>query len=205
VKKKISFTKMLEVSSKDLTRKTVGKKLKAKSEKKPIEKERDEIFKKTAKSKENKKGKKNLQSKNKIVLFRIATEYYGVSVSDIEEIIETKIREKIAGMPDFTVGVFDLRKEAVPVISLFEKFHLRRRETTEKETVLLLRRGKKTYGILIDELIEVIDIETSKILNVPKIFSPEEETYLKGIVKFNTEVVALIDIGKVLEMFKIGL
>jgi|GEM_PF-3903959 len=205
VKKKISFTKMLDVSSFEHANNIPKHIIKHEKPRTKTKESNEEKRESTANGKEDKKEKREREKKKKIVLFRLQTEYYGIDISEIDEIIETEIKGKIAGMPNFTVGVFDIRNEGVPVISLFKQFHLEEREVREKETVLLLRRGKKSYGILIDELKEVIDVAASKVFVVPKIFPQDELAYLTGMTEVNSEIVALVNIWKVLENFNVGL
>lgn len=137
----------------------------------------------------------------KIVLFRLSDEYYGIDVSKIDEIIDAHINDDITGMPDFVAGVISLRGESIPVISLNERFHLREREHKETSTVLITSQNGEIYGICIDELEGVIDIDTSSILAVPSIFSEKELEYFDGIIKHGKEIAALIDIECILNNY----
>ena len=194
MKKKISFKKMLDIGTgKTRTLQKV----------KPPSKDR-KIAKETKEKIEKKHSVKKTSPDQKIVLFRLGSEYYAINVDMIEEIIESVSMEKITGMPHYIAGVISLRKESIPVISLFKKFHIRERNPGKTETVLITNYNSKTYGILVDELKGVLDIESSSIFDVPLVYSDEELSYLEGIIKYETEIAAIVDIKKVLMEFKLG-
>ncbi len=150
-----------------------------------------------AKKPEAEKKKKQ----KKIVLFRLSDEYYGIDVSEIDEIIDAHINEDITGMPEFVAGVISLRGESIPVLSLKERFHLKESARKETNTILITSKNGEIFGICIDELEGVTDIATSSILAVPAIFSEEEMAYLNGIIKHGMEIAALIDIDLILNNY----
>jgi len=164
-----------------------------KDKKKKTKIERKQVLKTTSEKEEEKK----------LVLFKLGNEYYGIDVSVINEIIDSEIKERLTGMPDFIIGVISLRGEVVPVVSLFEKFSLKNRLPSGTETILLTKKGESTFGILIDELKEVITVKSSSIYKVPKLFTEEGLSYIKGILKFENEIVAIIDIQQIMNEFKI--
>lgn len=203
LKRKISFKKMLgtppdkpQMVKRKETKKT-GKPVKTKKKDKLLVTK--PVYKKKVVT-EKKEQEKDLQ---KIVLFRLANEFYAIDVSLIDEIIETGVKEKITGMPDFVIGVISLRGETIPVISLFKQFHLRERFLKESETILITSKSTNAYGILIDELKGVLDIKPSFVFNVPSVYTEEELVYLKGMIKYGQEIAAIIDINIILKKFKL--
>lgn len=233
MKKKLSFRKMLDITEtkgkpppvkKDPVAPKVTPSSKSKAVEKPRKKQKarkavkkkKEILQKKELLPSSQKDKKervrapekSKQEKKpdqkKIVLFRLANEYYGIDVSKIDEIIDAHINEKIAGMPDFVAGVIALRGESIPVLSLNHRFHLKENTPADTHTVLITSRNGEVFGICIDELQGVVDIETSSILGVPSIFPEEEMAYLKGIITHGAKIAALIDIELVLKKYKLG-
>jgi purine-binding chemotaxis protein CheW len=194
MKKKVSFKRMLKKNSSEAEAR--------KQKKGTIRKENEEEKRpKTPVAKTSILAKEEETKEEeyiKLVLFRLGNEFYGIPVSMIDEIIETELKETVAGMPDFIVGVIFLRKESIPVLSLYNRFNLDIRSAKNQETVLITKQNSKTFGILIDELKEVIDIEPDSIFDVPHIFPEEEYHYIKGMIKYQEEIAAIIDIKRIL-------
>lgn len=204
MKKKISFKKMLDIETKKpkkIKRKEVPLMEKVISQNIEIKKNEKSVVMKIPPSRRKIDSGEGYQ---KIVLFRLSNEFYAIDVSMIDEIIETNVKEKIAGMPDFVTGVISLRGESLPVISLFNRFHLKERPLRESETILITSRNGKLYGILIDELKGVLDIKPSFIFDVPMAFLDDEFSYLKGMFKYDNEIAAIVDIGQILLKYKLG-
>ena len=200
MKKRISFKKMLDTTAKKPRKAKKAKVVIHKTKKEPKKGPKKVLIKESI-SEHRPETKATLDKK--IVLFRLANEYYGIDVSTIDEIIDIEVREKIAGMPAYVKGVISLRGESVPVVSLFNQFHLNGRPLKEKETILITGKNSKTYGILIDELKGVVDIKPSSILDVPRIFPDSEFSYLKGIVRYGVEIAAIIDIVQILNSYNL--
>jgi len=197
VKKKVSFKKMLDFVSPKPEKSAQVAPLKKTPTPKPKTAEVRETPQKKAKN--DKPSERHNVRIKKIVLFNLANEYYGIDVSKIDEIIDTEIKEKIAGLPHFVIGVISLRGESVPVLSVKNRFHLPERPIKESETILITSKNHETYGILIDELKGVINIESKLILDVPVIFPENEMAYMQGIIKYGMDIATLIDIERVLK------
>lgn len=208
MKKKLSFKKMLDIPTAKPKQK---RKKKQTAKKKPSGKKKEAAVpqrKVTPKSpkvkREAKPSEEQKPQQKKIVLFRLSNEYYAIDVSKIDEIIDAQISEKIAGMPDFVAGVISLRGESIPVLSLNEHFHLEESTPQDTNTILITSKNGEVYGIQIDELHGVIDIDTPSILDIPSIFPDEEMAYLKGIIRHGVDIAALIDIEQVLNKYRLG-
>lgn len=201
MKKKVSFRKMLDLVSPKPEKSTQVAPLKKTPTPKPTTAEVRETPQK--KAKQDELLERHKVRIKKIVLFNLANEYYGIDVSNIDEIIDTEIKEKIAGLPDFVIGVISLRGESVPVLSLKSRFHLPERPIKESETILITSKNHETYGILIDELKGVINIESKVILDVPLIFPENEMAYMQGIIKYGMDIATLINIERVLKDYQI--
>ena len=202
MKKKISFKKMLDIDS--VKPKKLQKQRTSSSSvvtEKEIKKktEQEDIIKQTTTDEEKDTKRKEYK---KVVLFRLSNEYYGIDVSMIDEIIDAEIQNKIAGMPDFIKGVISVRGESVPVLSLFELFHIDDRPVKGTETILIISEDNETYGILIDELKGVIDVEPSSIFDIPAVYAEEQFSYLKCMIEYGTEIAAIVDTEQLMKKFK---
>jgi purine-binding chemotaxis protein CheW len=230
MRKKLSFRKMLDITKKDTLSPKGGKPSKKKKEPLPAEARAPEKPQKPKREPQKKREQKKqlapprqkvaekqqkepleqepkarrVKTQKKVVLFRLSNEFYGIDVSKIDEIIDAHINEKIAGMPKFVAGVISLRGESIPVLSLNERFHLSGSTREETNTVLVTSKNGEPYGICIDELRGVIDINASQILAVPSIFAEDEMAYFEGIIAYGKEIAALIDIERVLNNYRLG-
>ena len=61
-----------------------------------------------------------------LVTFQLGEELYGVNIMDVKEIVKTQPVRPLPNAPYYVEGIFNLRKEIIPVISLHKRFRLKK-------------------------------------------------------------------------------
>ncbi|MGI6092767.1 MAG: purine-binding chemotaxis protein CheW [Veillonellaceae bacterium] len=59
-----------------------------------------------------------------LVVFRLGNEEYGVSISQVREIIQYRTATRLPNTPDFMEGIISLRSKVIPALDLAKKFGL---------------------------------------------------------------------------------
>ena len=102
-------------------------------------------------------------------------------------------------------GYYDrinLRGKVIPVIELRAKFGMESQDDTEKTCIIVVQvvwqGGGCTMGVIIDEVREVLDIDSAHIEPPPTFGSTVDSQFIMGIGKVNDQVKILLDIDKVL-------
>lgn len=137
---------------------------------------------------------KNLQ----LVVFTIGKEFYGVGIDVVHEIVRVP---EITGVPDapvFLEGVINLRGRIVPVIDLRKRLRLDAVERTKSARVLITDHERKTVGLLVDSVAEVLKLTPDMIEAPPEMVASVGIDYITGVAKVNDRLVILLDLGKVL-------
>ena len=144
------------------------------------------------------------QIQGKYLTFNLQSEYYGVSVKSILQIVginDTSITS-IPRTPHYVTGVINLRGNIIPVIDLRLKLDLPPCEYTDKTSIVINRLvidNKELFmGIIVDKVIEVLDIHAPEIDQTPAFGFDYDISYIQGIAKVKNKVVSLIDIDEVL-------
>ena len=96
-----------------------------------------------------------------------------------------------------------LRGRVIPVVDLRLKFRMDEFRATEQTVIIVVvyefRGQSLTMGVLVDEVLEVLDIVSTDIEPPPDFGTGAIDTeYILGIGKSGKRVVLLLDIGKVL-------
>jgi purine-binding chemotaxis protein CheW len=131
----------------------------------------------------------------KFLTFVLAGETYGLEATKVEEIVAAVPATRVPGAPNFLRGVFDLRGRIVPVIDLRVRFALATAPDTLRTCIVVVRlAGRKTaVGLLAEEVLEVVGIESRQI-EPPPAFGPAVDLRcLRGIAKVGDRVVLLLD------------
>ena len=137
----------------------------------------------------------------KYLIFRLDSEEFGVSVTQVREIMGMQEVTPVPHTPMCVKGVLNLRGKVIPVIDLRLKFGLAAVESTTRTCIVVVRTqlgaDQLLVGIVVDEVAEVVHLAASEIEPTPD-FGPGVETpYLLGIAKVKGTVKILLDIDQV--------
>ncbi|MBN2673578.1 MAG: purine-binding chemotaxis protein CheW, partial [Deltaproteobacteria bacterium] len=140
----------------------------------------------------------------KYMTFKLADEEYGFEILNVREIIGMMDITRVPKTPDYIRGVINLRGKVHPVVDLRLKFGMPETIPTEQTVIIVVQcqaaTGSCTMGILVDEVLEVLNVEAKDIEPPPKLGGMETEShdFILGVGKVDHRVIFLLDIGKVL-------
>ncbi len=143
------------------------------------------------------------QLAGKYMTFKLAREEYGLEILKVREIIGLMEITRIPRTREFIRGVINLRGKVIPVIDLRLKFEMERSVATDQTVIIVVQyhfRGREvTMGILVDEVVEVLDIQAAQI-EPPPTFSGTsiDVEFILGVGKAGKRVIFLLDIAKIL-------
>lgn len=139
----------------------------------------------------------------KYMTFKLATEEYGVEILKVRDVIGLIEITRVPRTRAFIRGVINLRGRVIPVVDLKLKFGMERTELAEQTVIIVVQfadgERELTMGILVDEVLEVLDITSEQIEPAPDFGAGGVETdFILGVGKSDRRVIFLLDIGKVL-------
>ena len=133
-----------------------------------------------------------------LVTFQLGEELYGVNIMDVKEIVRVQSIRPIPNAPTYVEGIFNLRSEIIPIISLHKRFHLRKLITSEEDELLsgfvILDIDGMKLGIIIDRISRVVTIEKEQIQPPPQMFSGIGAEYILGVVRQENGYLIILDI-----------
>jgi len=137
-------------------------------------------------------------SKKQLVTFNLGEELYGVNIMDVKEIVRVQAIRAIPNAPTYVDGIFNLRGEIIPIISLHKRFHLRKMITSEEDELLsgfvIVDIDGMKLGIIIDRISRVVTVEKEEIQPPPQMFSGIGAEYIQGVVHQNEGYLIILNI-----------
>ncbi|MCC6220337.1 MAG: purine-binding chemotaxis protein CheW [Deltaproteobacteria bacterium] len=137
----------------------------------------------------------------KYLTFLLGGEVYGLEILKVQEIIGIIDITRVPRMPDYMLGVINLRGKVLPVLDLRLKFSMEQQEATDRTCIIVaqvsLGRDTVTMGIVVDEVSEVLDISHEQIEPPPSIGTSISMEFILGMGKVSENVVMMLDIDKV--------
>lgn len=135
--------------------------------------------------------------KGKFLTFNIGTEFYGIEIKYVTEIIGIQAITEVPELPEYIRGIINLRGKIIPVMDVRLRFKKQPREYNDRTCVIVVDIKDVSIGLIVDSVAEVISISDSDIVPPPDI-NKANNKYIKGIGKTGSDVKLLLDCDKLL-------
>lgn len=125
--------------------------------------------------------------------FLIESEYYGIDISTVIEIIGMQKITRMPQQPDYVNGVINLRGRIIPTIDVRTRFGKEKTEYDERTCIIVVDIREMMVGFIVDRVDEVIEIADEWISPPPQFNSDFKGKYVKGIAKRNENIMMLLE------------
>lgn len=138
--------------------------------------------------------------KGKFMTFKIGKEYFGISISYVNEIIVVQPITAIPEVDDYIKGLINLRGKIIPVIDVRVRFGMEPVEYTDRTCIIVINVKSMVIGLIVEKIAEVITINDDDIVPPPSLVYHEYEhaKYVYGLAKTGEHVVLLLNPEKLI-------
>ena len=134
----------------------------------------------------------------KILVFDLNGEQYAMDILDVERILAYVNPTDVPDSPDFVDGVINYDSGVIPILNLNKKFNFKNRSVSKKNKIIVIRRKENQYGIIVDNVSEVIGVSDDSFEKLPEITVNISKNYIKGLFKIDDKITILLNIDKIL-------
>ena len=136
----------------------------------------------------------------KYMTFKSGSEYFGLEIQYVQQIIQFQAITKIPETEDYIKGLINLRGKIVPVVDVRVRFKQGECEYNDKTCILVIVVKSTTVGLIVEQIAEVAEIQKENILPPPTIGRNDKghHKYVYGIAKVGNSVKLLLDPEKLL-------
>lgn len=123
---------------------------------------------------------------------------YAIPILNIQEIIKPIEYTRVPSVPDYVLGVFNLRGNVIPLIDLRKRFSLNVTKQSSNTRYIVMKDEDNIAGFVIDRLTEAIRIDRNRI-------DPPPETLVKdkgmiyGIGKRDQNILTILKVESLLK------
>ena len=133
--------------------------------------------------------------------FRLGDELFGVDVSKAREVLDFSEVTHVPQMPDYMLGVINLRGSVVPVINLRRKFGMADLAQTIDTCIIVIEvhidGDILIIGTIADAVQEVLDLKESQIEPPPRLGTKLNTEFIKGMGNIDDQFLIILDIDRV--------
>lgn len=133
--------------------------------------------------------------RGKYMTFLTGNEYYGISISYVNEIIVIQPITAIPETEDYIKGLINLRGKIIPVIDVRVRFGMEQTEYTDRTCIIVINVKSTTIGLIVERIAEVDTIMDSDIMPPPTLGhnTKERNKYVYGLARTEETVKLLLD------------
>jgi purine-binding chemotaxis protein CheW len=118
---------------------------------------------------------------NKLVVFQLAAQEYGVMVEAVQEIIRVPAEmSRVPKTEAFIEGMVNLRGSVLPVLDMRARFGMDRTERNDRQRILVFNQGGVCTGFIVDSVSEVLRLGRSVMEDAPRL--SDEQARIMGRV-----------------------
>jgi len=133
-----------------------------------------------------------------LIVFNLGDEEYAADISQVREIIRIGDITSMPDSPEFIKGVTNVRGEITVVIDLKARFFLPINNEVESKHIVITEQEKNLYGLMVDEVTEVLRIPEKEIKPPPELVTGTDRIYISGVLTLENRLMMLLDLTKVL-------
>ncbi len=138
-----------------------------------------------------------------LIVFHVGDEELCVPIEAVQEIVRTGPITPIPDSPEFVQGLINVRGEIVATINLRARFFFPT-ENVEPKHIVITRQEDSLFGILVDEVTEVLRIPQTDIKAPHKLMTTIHEDYVSGVVPIEKRLIIVLDLARVLSTEELG-
>ena len=134
-----------------------------------------------------------------VVAFRLGKEEYAVDILHVQEIVRLLSITRVPRSAKHIEGVVNLRGNIVPIINLHQRFTIESAGEEEDKRIVVFQFDDFKAGIIVDEVSEVLALNSNDIEETDKVYSSMSSDFIKGIARVDSRLFLLLDLQKIIE------
>jgi purine-binding chemotaxis protein CheW len=133
------------------------------------------------------------------IVVKLGNEQFGIDIQYVDNIVRMQRVTRVPKAQNYFKGVINIRGEIIPIMNLRLKFGLKEEEHTTTTRILILKlEPQSAVGIIVDEVKEVVTIETNEIDKVTSTGNDDKLAYLVGVGKHGGNLISLLSLHAVI-------
>jgi purine-binding chemotaxis protein CheW len=127
--------------------------------------------------------------------FSVEESEYGIDIMKVMEIRGWTETTRIPNSPDYMRGVINLRGLVIPIFDLRKRFDQGATNANEKNVVIVISVGKRTIGILVDAVSDILTVDKNEIKASPSASDTGlDEQFVSGLISANNKMVVVLNV-----------
>lgn len=138
-----------------------------------------------------------------LLLFRLGEEWYAFPIDGVREIYNEYTVTRIPRVPEFILGVVNVRGEIVSVTDLGTLIRVPSRTqldiSSELPSAIIISKHGCVTAVVVDEIGDILDVPRASIEPALSTLNKSQAEYVSGSVYVDDRLIGIVNLEKVLE------
>ncbi|MDP2299189.1 MAG: chemotaxis protein CheW [Coriobacteriia bacterium] len=138
-----------------------------------------------------------------LLLFRLGEEWYAVPIERVREIYNEYAVTRVPRVPDFVLGVVNVRGEIVSVTDIATLMRVPSRTVIdlgdEKPPAIIVANDTCSSAIVVDEIGDIVDVPKGSVEPPLSTLDKSQVEYIAGSVFIEGRLIGIVNLEKALE------
>lgn len=136
----------------------------------------------------------DMMNKNvlQLVCFKLAEEQYAMNIISVHEVIRWQKITPVPQMPDFVLGVVNIRGSVVPVFDLRAKFGLPCKDFDDKTKILVVNMNNVLVSVVVDEILDNVKVPIDSVDPAPNVKLRIERECVRGLALIDDRMIIIL-------------
>jgi len=128
----------------------------------------------------------------KVVIFKVENGEYSIDVNYVISIEKEENITPVPQLPPFVKGITKVREELIPVIDLKNVLYNKVTEKNEQNKLIVLRTDDISFGIIVNDAKEILDIQADQFKEVG-ISAYQKTEYITNVINLESRLILMLD------------
>ena len=143
-----------------------------------------------------------IEADNKTVelaTFYLGEALCGMDILKVQEVNKSMEMTKVPHVPEYIMGILNLRGQIVTVIDLGKKLALPPTEVSDDTRNIIVNSKTEYIGLLVDRIGDVVEVDWDKVEPPPANIEGVQAKYFEGVFKAENSLIGILNIEEVLK------
>ncbi|MDF1796357.1 MAG: chemotaxis protein CheW [Coxiellaceae bacterium] len=134
-----------------------------------------------------------------LVIVHLGEQEFGAPISQVREVIRYKQITAVPDCPEYIAGLASFHGDMALVIDLARYFSINQQNNSTSKHIIVIRQDNETYGLLVDEVSQIIRVPESSIKPAPDLIHQINREYISGVYAENEDrLIMVLDLMAIL-------
>jgi purine-binding chemotaxis protein CheW len=157
-----------------------------------------EIFRNRAKYLQKASDTEDIHSVMPVVVVTLHNEFLCVELESVREFSKILTITPVPCCPEHITGNMNFRGSVLTVVDIRGLLNMQIGRVSESAKVIVVDTGEFSVGVIVDELLDIINISATDIVPVPSHMKALDDRFVKGAVPYGSRMMTLLGLKEIL-------